>query len=69
MIRVLRCLYLNLLVGKEKDLVLKRYLLAIEELAQHLKTISGKSTGQYYWLKSLRQLAEILQSPLPPKLL
>ncbi|MFT4680344.1 MAG: glycosyltransferase involved in cell wall biosynthesis [Granulosicoccus sp.] len=68
MIKVLRCLFFNLPAGKEKKLIIERYLLAIEELAQHLKAVAGKSTGQFYWLKSLRKLAEILQSPMPQKL-
>lgn len=65
MIKVLRCLFHCVESQVYKSQILDRYLLAIEELAQHLKTVSGKSTPSFYWLKSLRKMAEIMQSPLP----
>jgi glycosyltransferase involved in cell wall biosynthesis len=68
MIKVLRCLYQCVENEAYKTLILNRYLLAIEELAQHLKTVNGKNTAQFYWLKSLRKLSELLRKPLPSNL-
>jgi glycosyltransferase involved in cell wall biosynthesis len=68
-IKVLRCLYYCVQSEVFKTQILDRYLLAIEELAQYLKTISGKSTASFYWLKTLRKLAEMKHSPLPKNLI
>ena len=69
MIKVLSALYFNVPIGLEQTKILERYLLAIEEYAQHLKSVAGFSTFRFYKLKSVRKLAEVIKRPIFSKLI